>query len=159
MIFEIRSATEADAESILGLICELAVYEKMRDQVVATPDILRETLFGVSPSAECILAIVEGEAVGFALFFQNYSTFLGRPGIYLEDLFVKPAFRSQGIGKALFQRVAQITNERKGGRMEWSVLDWNEPSIQFYKAHGAIPMDEWTVYRLTGEALEGFGNT
>jgi len=154
MSAEIRSARPEDAASILSLIQELADYEKLSSEVVATPELIRETLFGERPVAECLLAEVDGQAVGFALFFYNYSTFLGRPGIYLEDLYVQPVHRKRGIGKTLFKRVAGLAVERNCGRMEWSVLDWNEPSIDFYKSMGAVPMSEWTVYRLTGETLK-----
>ncbi len=149
----IRPATPDDCEQILSLIRELAVYEKMLDEVVTTPELIRESLFGDRPVAECLLAEVESKSVGFALYFFNYSTFLGRPGLYLEDLFVQPEFRKQGIGKALFKKVAEVAVERNCGRMEWSVLDWNEPSIEFYKSMGAFAMKEWTVYRLAGEKL------
>ncbi len=154
MSAEIRSARPEDAASILSLIQELADYEKLSNEVVATPELIRETLFGERPVAECLLAELDGQSVGFALFFYNYSTFLGRPGIYLEDLYVQPVHRKRGIGKALFKRVAGVAVERNCGRMEWSVLDWNEPSIDFYKSMGAVPMSEWTVYRLTGETLK-----
>ncbi len=154
MSFNIRPAAPDDCETILSLIRELAVYEKMLDEVVATPEMICNSLFGDRPGAECLLAEVDGDCVGFALYFFNYSTFLGRPGLYLEDLFVQPEFRKQGIGKALFKRVAEVAFERNCGRMEWSVLDWNEPSIEFYKSMGAVAMEEWTVYRLIGERLK-----
>ncbi|WP_207309999.1 GNAT family N-acetyltransferase [Rubinisphaera italica] len=154
MSFTIRPVNPEDCETILSLIRELAVYEKMLDEVVATPEMIRESLFGDRPDAECLLAEVDGDCVGFALYFFNYSTFLGRQGLYLEDLFVQPEFRKQGIGKALFKKVAEVAVERNCGRMEWSVLDWNEPSIEFYKSMGAEAMEEWTVYRLTGERLK-----
>jgi GNAT superfamily N-acetyltransferase len=148
-------ATEADTGAILALIRGLAEYERLAPEVVATEATLRRSLFGARPGAEAILAYVDAEAqpVGFALYFGNYSTFLGKAGIYLEDLFVLPAFRARGIGKALFQRVAQIAVARDAGRMEWAVLDWNTPALKFYRAMGARPMDEWTVQRLTGAAL------
>jgi GNAT superfamily N-acetyltransferase len=165
----IEVATAADAGAILTLIRGLAGYERLAHEVVATEDDLRRTLVGPRPAAEALLAyadVASGAAgaashgalsgaapVGFALFFTSYSTFLGKPGIYLEDLFVLPAHRGHGIGKALFRRVAQIAVERDCGRMEWSVLDWNEPALKFYRAMGAQPMDEWTVQRLTGETL------
>ena len=139
---------------ILELIRGLAEYERLADKCTATEEQLRGTLFGAHPAAETLLASVDGETVGFALFFINYSTFLARPGIYLEDLFVKPHARGKGIGKALLVRLAQIARDRRCGRMEWSVLDWNEPSIKFYESLGAVAMKEWTVYRMTGEALE-----
>ena len=150
---EISFATPADVPAILGLIRELAEYERLLDQVVADESSLHRALFGERHHVEALVACVDREAVGFALFFHNFSTFLGKSGVYLEDLFVRPAFRGQGLGKALLTRVAQIAVERDCGRMEWSVLDWNEPAIGFYKGLGARPMDEWTVYRITGEAL------
>jgi GNAT superfamily N-acetyltransferase len=150
----IRPATEADLGTIEELIRALAEYERMADEVVMDAELLRKGLFGDRPYAEVLIAEVDDEAVGFALFFHNFSTFLGRPGIYLEDLFVKPEHRGSGLGKALLKRLAEITVERDCGRMEWAVLDWNEPSIGFYKKLGARPNDDWTVYRLTGEALQ-----
>ncbi len=150
----IREATEGDVPLILSLIRELAEYERLAHEVVATEGSLRETLFGGRPYAEVLIAEHEGRAAGFALFFHNFSTFLGRPGIYLEDLYVKPEFRGAGIGKKLLARLAKLEKERGCGRLEWWVLDWNEPSIGFYKRLGAVPMDDWTVYRVTGEALE-----
>ena len=152
--FEIKPARPDDVPLILWFIKELAVYEKMADQVVATEEGLRETLFGERPGAEVIFAYSRGEAVGFALFFHNYSTFLGQRGLYLEDLYVKPEFRGHGFGRALLSHLAKIAKERKCGRLEWWVLDWNEPAIKFYRSLGAAPMDEWTVYRVTGEALD-----
>jgi GNAT superfamily N-acetyltransferase len=149
----IRPAIEADLGTIEELIRSLADYERMADEVVMDAELLRKGLFGDRPYAEVLIAEVDGEAVGFALFFHNFSTFLGRPGIYLEDLFVKPEHRGSGFGKALLKRLAAIAVERGCGRMEWAVLDWNEPSIGFYKKLGARANDEWTVYRLTGEAL------
>ncbi|MGE5707264.1 MAG: N-acetyltransferase family protein [Bacteroidota bacterium] len=149
----IRPAQPGDVETIVALIRELADYEKLLSDVVITPEGLHEQLFGEPSVIEVLMAEWEGEAVGFALFFHNFSTFLGRPGLYLEDLFVRPAFRGKGIGKALLTRLAQLAVERKCGRFEWSVLDWNEPSIQFYKSQGAVPMDEWTTFRVTGDAL------
>ena len=150
----IRPATEADLGTIEELIRALAEYERMADEVVMDAELLRKGLFGDRPYAEVLIAEVDDEAVGFALFFHNFSTFLGRPGIYLEDLFVKPEHRGSGLGKALLKRLAEIAVERDCGRMEWAVLDWNEPSIGFYKKLGARPNDDWTVYRLTGEALQ-----
>jgi GNAT superfamily N-acetyltransferase len=151
--FEIRTTTEADLAIILSLIRELAEYERAPDAVVATEAGLREVLFGAKPSAEVLLALEEGEPVGFAVFFHNFSTWLGRPGLYLEDLFVRPEKRGKGYGRALLERLAQIARERGCGRMEWAVLDWNDPAIQFYRKLGAQPMDEWTVFRLTGEGI------
>jgi GNAT superfamily N-acetyltransferase len=150
---KIRPATEADLGTIEELIRALAEYERMADEVVMDGDLLRQNLFGDRPYAEVLIAEVEGEAAGFALFFHNFSTFLGRPGIYLEDLFVKPEHRAKGFGKALLKRLAEIAVERGCGRMEWAVLDWNEPAIGFYKKLGARPNDEWTVFRLAGESL------
>lgn len=153
MTATIRPARPDDAEAIADLIRELAVYEKLADQARARPDDLRRHLFGPRPVAEALIAELDGRAVGFALYFHNFSTFLGRPGLYLEDLFVQPEHRGLGIGKALFRALGRIAAERGCGRMEWAVLDWNEPAIGFYRALGARPMDEWTVFRLDGEAL------
>lgn len=147
-------ATAADVPVILELIRGLADYERLSDQVTATEEKLRATLFGARPAADVLLAYSGGECAGFALFFSNYSTFLGKPGIFLEDLYVKPEWRGKGTGRALLRRVAQVARERGCGRLEWEVLDWNEPAIGFYKSLGAKPMDEWTKYRVTGEALE-----
>jgi len=153
-MIHIRPATEADVPLLLALIGELAAYERLSDQVVATEANVRETLFGARPAAESIIAELDGAPVGFALFFHNYSTFLARPGIYLEDLFVRPAARRRGVGRALFLRLAAIAVERGCGRFEWAVLDWNEPAIAFYRSLGAQPLSDWTVFRLTGAALE-----
>lgn len=149
----LRPAARADVPVILAFIKELAEYEKLTHQVVADETKLAETLFGERPFAEVIIAEWDGTPAGFALYFHNYSTFLAKPGIYLEDLFVRPAFRDKGIGKALLVALARVAVERGCGRLEWSVLDWNEPAIGFYKSLGAVPMDEWTVYRVTGDAL------
>lgn len=149
----IRNATPDDLPLIARLIRDLAEYERLADKVVLDEARLREHLFGPRPYAEVLLAEDGGEVVGFALFFHNYSTFLGRPGLYLEDLFVKPEHRGRGHGKALLTALAALATERGCGRLEWAVLDWNEPSIGFYRSLGAEPMDEWTVYRLTGDAL------
>ena len=151
---EIRAALEEDAPLILRLIKELAEYEKLSHEVVATKDSLRNALFGERPCAEALIGEVGGEPAGFALFFHNFSTFLGKPGIYLEDLYVKPEFRGAGIGRKLLGHLARLASERGCGRLEWWVLDWNEPSIGFYKKLGAVPMDDWTVYRVSGAALE-----
>ena len=151
--FEIRKTTEADIPVILELIHSLGAYEKLAHEVVATPDALRNSLFGPRAAAEVAIAYLDQEPVGYAVWFQNYSTFLGRAGLYLEDLFVKPEQRGQGIGRKLLAHVASVAVTRGAGRMEWSVLDWNKPAIDFYRVIGAVPMDEWTVYRLTGEAL------
>lgn len=156
---EIRPATEKDIPTILCWIRALAEYERLAEYVSATEEILAHTLFGPRPSAEVLIAIAPGDGmeksrpVGFALFFENYSTFLGRPGMYLEDLFVEPEFRGRGYGKALFQRLAQIALERDYRRLDWAVLDWNEPAIRFYRSLGAEPLSEWTVNRLGGDAL------
>lgn len=151
--FKIRTTTEADVPVILQLIRDLATYERAPDAVVATEARLREVLFGTKPSAEVLLALENAEPVGFAVFFHNFSTWLGRPGLYLEDLFVRPETRGKGYGRALLERLAQIAKERGCGRMEWAVLDWNDPAIQFYRKLGAAPMDEWTVFRLTEEGI------
>lgn len=153
----IRAATPEDVPTIARLIRDLAEYEHLSHAVVLEEERLREHLFGARPYAEVLLAGVEGEVCGFALFFHNYSTFLGRPGIYLEDLFVRPEHRGGGHGKALLLAVARLAVERGCGRVEWSVLDWNEPAIAFYRSLGAVPMDEWTGFRLAGEALAAAG--
>ena len=150
---EFRYAEEKDAALILYFIRELAIYEKMLDEVVATEELLREWIFE-KRKAEVLFVLEDGKEVGFALFFHNFSTFLGRAGIYLEDLFVRQEYRGKGYGKALLKKLAQITVERGCGRLEWSCLDWNQPSIDFYLSLGAKPMDEWTVYRVTGETLD-----
>ena len=150
----VRSARVEDSPLILAFIKELAEYERLAHTVVATEELLRQNLFGPRPAAEVLLAEIRGEPVGFALFFTNFSTFVGRAGIYLEDLYVRPTFRGCGAGKALLREIAKLAVERGCGRMEWSVLDWNEPSIEFYKKLGAAPLDEWTMYRLSGESLE-----
>lgn len=155
---DIRFAEEKDIPVILGFIRELADYEHMLDEVVATEDLLREWLFE-RRTAEVLLAGEEGKTVGFALFFHNFSTFLGRGGIYLEDLFVQPEYRGRGIGKALLNRLARIAVERGCGRLEWSCLDWNRPSIDFYLSMGAQPMSDWTVYRITGQRLREMGES
>jgi len=148
-----RFATEADTPLILNFIRGLAEYEKMLDLVVADEALLADQLF-YKKNAEVIFALEDGVEVGFALFFHNFSTFLGRAGLYLEDLYVLPAYRGRGYGKAILQKLAAIAVERGCGRMEWWCLDWNQPSIDFYKSLGAESMDEWTVYRLTGDTLE-----
>lgn len=153
---QIRIAQPNDVADIHRLIFELAVYEKAPEQMVATVDQVNESLFSAKPVAFCHVAEVEGKIVGIALWFLNYSTWLGKPGIYLEDLFVQPEFRGHGIGKGFMKTLAQICIERGYERFQWWVLDWNEPSIDFYKSLGAVPMDEWTVFRLSGGALEKF---
>jgi GNAT superfamily N-acetyltransferase len=150
----IRTATEEDVPLILGFIRELAHYERLEHQVVATEDSLRKTLFGNPRFAEVLIGETDSEPFGFALFFHNYSTFLGRPGVYLEDLYVRPDLRGHGYGRALLARLAAIAIERNCGRVEWSVLNWNEPAIRFYRSLGALPMDQWSIYRITGDALE-----
>ncbi len=147
-----RYAEETDVALILEFIKGLAEYEKMLDAVIATEDLLKEWIFE-KKEAEVIFALEDGIEVGFALFFHNFSTFLGRAGIYLEDLFVKPEYRGKGYGKGLLKKLAQIAKERGCGRLEWWCLDWNKPSIDFYLSLGAEPMDEWTTYRVTGENL------
>lgn len=149
----IRSAKEEDCGKILAFIRELAEYEKMSDDVVATEELLKEWIFE-KQKAEVLFVCEDEKEVGFALFFHNFSTFLGRAGIYLEDLYVMPDFRGKGYGKALLKRLAQITVDRGCGRLEWACLDWNKPSIDFYLSLGAEPMDEWTTYRLTGVTLK-----
>lgn len=150
---KIRYANENDISLILDFIRQLAVYEKMLDEVVATEDLLKEWLFE-RKVAEVIFVMEDSVEVGFALFFHNFSTFLGKAGIYLEDLFVKPEYRGKGYGKALIKKLASIAAERNCGRLEWSCLDWNQPSIDFYLSLGAKAMDEWTVYRVTGDTLK-----
>ncbi|HVU22862.1 MAG TPA: GNAT family N-acetyltransferase [Opitutus sp.] len=149
----IRSATPADVPLILAFIRGLADYEKLSHEVEATEEKLRATLFGEKPAAECVLAFAGGAPAGFAIFFTNYSTFLAKPGLYLEDLFVKPEFRGRGLGKALLLYLAKLANARGCGRMEWAVLDWNQPAIDFYESLGARRLREWQICRLTGPAL------
>lgn len=153
MDIRIRVATENDAEAIHKLIRGLAEYEREPHAVEVTPEILRAQMASARPPFECLLAECDGQQAGFALYFQNYSTWKGKPGMYLEDLFVRPEFRGHGLGKALLVRLAQVCVERGYGRFEWAVLDWNEPAIGFYKKLGAVPMNEWTTMRLTGDAL------
>ena len=153
---QFRFATEQDTALIIEFISGLAEYENMTDDMIADEELLREWIFE-RKKAEVIFALEDGVEVGFALFFHNFSTFLGRAGIYLEDLFVKPEYRGRGHGKALICELARITVERGCGRLEWSCLDWNKPSIDFYLSLGATPMEEWTTYRLTGETLENLG--
>jgi GNAT superfamily N-acetyltransferase len=153
----ISSATVDDVPLILRLITALADYEKLTHQVVATEAALRDSLFGASPAAHVVIARVGGEPAGFALWFYNYSTFLAKPGLYLEDLFVLPERRGQGIGRALLRHLAGIAVRRGCGRMEWAVLDWNEPAIGFYKRLGATVMEDWRICRLTGDTLRALG--
>jgi GNAT superfamily N-acetyltransferase len=155
----IRPARPEDVTGIHALLLELAEYERLGHTVKATEDSLREALFGARPAAEAIVAEVEGRTVGYALYFTTYSTFVGRSGLYLEDLYVQPAVRGQGIGKQLLARVAAVAIERNCGRLEWAVLDWNQPSIEFYERLGASAMDDWTIYRMTGESLAALGKS
>lgn len=150
----VRPATEEDVPLILALIRELAEYERLSHEVTATEEDLRRSLFGERRFAEVLLAYLENEPAGFAFFFHNFSTFLGKPGIYLEDLYVRPEHRGSGLGKAMLSRLARLAKERGCGRLEWWVLDWNGTAIGFYQKLGAVPMDDWTVYRVTGEALD-----
>lgn len=151
--FILRKATENDVSLLLSFIRELADYEKLSHEVEATEETLRRHLFGERCSAEALIGEIENEPVAFAIFFHNFSTFLGKPGLYLEDLFVKPQFRGMGLGKRILAHLARIAVERDCGRFEWWVLDWNEPAINFYRSIGAVPMSEWTVQRVSGEAL------
>jgi len=155
----IAAASESDVPVILSFIRKLAEYEKLSHLVIATEENIREHVFGPNPVAEVLLAYWDEEPVGFALYFRNFSTFLGRAGLYLEDLFVDPAHRGKGIGKALLARLAKIALERGYGRLQWEVLDWNTPSIEFYRRLGAVPLDQWTGYRLSGEALDRLAGT
>jgi len=154
MSITIRSATATDLPLILELIQSLAEYERLRDSCVATEEKLRSSLFGDIPAAEVLIAECDGEAAGFALFCHNYSTFLAQRGIWLEDLFVRPEFRGRGVGRRLLAQLATLAIVRDCGRLEWVVLDWNESAIGFYRSLGAEPMDEWTTFRATGEALQ-----
>lgn len=153
----IEPATERDVPVVLRLIRDLAEYERLAHEVRASEDLLREALFGDDPAAEAVVAYAGDEPVGFALWFYTFSTFLARRGLYLEDLFVVPAWRGKGVGRALLTHLARLAVTRGCGRMEWAVLDWNEPAIRFYRSIGATPMDDWTVYRLTGDALAELG--
>jgi len=150
---QIRAAGEPDVPQILELVRALADYEQLSHLVTATEEKLRESMFGPRPAAEALLALDGDDCVGLALYFHNYSTFLAQRGIYLEDLYVKPESRGKGVGFALLRRLAQIAIERNCGRLEWQVLDWNQPSIEFYRKLGAAPQDQWTTFRLTGEAM------
>jgi len=151
--FAIRRATLADVGAILNLIRDLATYERAPDEVTATEEQLVDVLFGKKPAAEVLLAFEDEEPVGFAVYFYNFSTWLGRAGLYLEDLFVRPEHRGQGYGRALLVELAKIARDRGCGRMEWAVLDWNEPAIEFYRKLGAKPMNEWTVFRLNADGI------
>ena len=154
MTVNYRDAKKDDAGLVLQFIKELAEYEKLAHEVVATPSLIEETLFGDSPKAFATIIEYDGQPIGFALCFYNYSTFQGRPGIYLEDLFVREGYRNKGIGKGFFRYLAQKALDENCGRIQWWVLDWNEPSIEFYKKLGAVAMDEWTVFRLEGESIK-----
>lgn len=159
MNFQIKSANVNDVPLILQFIKELAEYEKLLHEVLATEASLKETLFGARPYAEVLIGYLDENPVSIALFFHNYSTFLGKPGIYLEDLYVKPEMRGQRIGYQMLQHLAKLAKERGAGRIEWSVLDWNSPAIDFYHQLGAKPMDEWTVFRLTGKELDALSES
>lgn len=152
--FKIVNATEENVALILSFIRDLAEYERLSEKVSATEDVLREQLFGARPSAEAIIGYDKDEPVSFAVFFHNFSTFVGRRGLYLEDLFVKPESRGKGIGRAMLAYLAKLAQERQCGRLEWAVLNWNEPAIKFYRNLGATPMDDWTTFRLSGDELE-----
>ncbi len=154
-----RAATRADIPVILGLIRELAEYERLAREVVATEEILTRNLFGPRAYAECLIGEVGGQIAGFTLFFHNFSTFLGKPGIFIEDIYVKPDYRSHGIGMGFFREIARLALERDCGRIEWSVLDWNEPAIKFYQKLGAKPQDEWTVQRLMHAEIEALAKS
>jgi GNAT superfamily N-acetyltransferase len=153
-VIHVRPAAEADVPLILRFIRELAEYERLLHEVVATEAGLRDTLFGARPAAEVVIAEEDGAPLGFALFFHNYSTFLARPGLYLEDLYVRPEARGRGAGRALLAHLARLARERGCGRLEWWVLDWNESAVRFYRSLGAQPMDDWTVFRLAGPDLD-----
>ena len=152
----IRPATPADLPAIVGLIRELAVFEKLEHLMVATPESMAPHLFGLRPAAESVVAEADGQVVAFALFFTNFSTFLGKPGLYLEDLYVQPAHRGAGLGRALLQHLGALAVERDCGRFEWSVLDWNENAIRFYESMGATVMPDWRICRITGDTLQRF---
>lgn len=154
MNLTLRPATVDDLPLVLAFIRDLAAYEKLLDEVEATEEKLRATLFAPKPAAECVLAFADGQPAGFAIYFTNFSTFLAKPGLYLEDLFVKPEFRGQGVGKRLLLHLAHLANQRGYGRMEWTVLDWNQPAIDFYESLGAVRMKQWQICRLTGAALK-----
>jgi GNAT superfamily N-acetyltransferase len=155
----IRPAAESDIPAILSLLRELADYEKLAHACIATEADFRTHLFGPNPAAQALVAVVNNQTVGYALYFRTFSTFLGRPGIYLEDLYVQPAHRNQGLGKSFLKHLAKIATENNYGRIEWSVLKWNAPSIAFYKSLGALPLEEWEMMRLTGDALKKFANS
>ena len=156
---EIRQASSDDAALIIRFITDLAIYENAEDEVIATESDIKQSLFGNDSSTQAVICNIDDEPVGFAVYFFNYSTWLGKHGLYLEDLYVSPQHRGSGAGKALLKYLAKIAVSRNCGRFEWSVLDWNEPAIQFYKSIGAKPQDEWVAYRLTGKALEDLANS
>lgn len=156
--FEIRQATPDDVPLILAFIKELAEYEKLSHEVIATEKILQDSLFGANSHTQVIIGYVDQQPAAFAIYFYNFSSFLGRSGIYLEDLYVKESMRGNGFGQKMLQHLAKIAKEKNCGRLEWSVLDWNTPAIQFYQRMGAKAMDEWTVYRVTGDALDRLAN-
>ena len=158
-MIQIRKATIDDAQLIFDFIMELAVYEKAAHEVVASVAMIRDTLFGPQAKAYCLICTLHDKPVGYAVYFYNYSTWLGKNGIYLEDVYVSPAYRERGAGKALLRHIARIAVEENCGRFEWSVLDWNVPAISFYEALGAKPQSEWTIYRLTGDALRALAET
>ncbi|MFT6915017.1 MAG: GNAT superfamily N-acetyltransferase [Motiliproteus sp.] len=158
-VIEIRQATVEDAALILRFVTELAIYEKAEHEVVATESDIQKSLFGADSNTRAVICNINDEPIGFAVYFFNYSTWLGKQGLYLEDLYVSPEYRSAGAGKALLKNLAKIALAKQCGRFEWSVLDWNEPAIQFYQSMGAEPQDEWVAYRLTGKALEAFANS
>ena len=155
----IRRAERSDVPLILSLVRELADYERLTDQVVATEELFETHLFGERPAAEALIAEVEGEAVGLALFFTTFSTFVGRPGLWLEDAYVRPEHRRAGIGRALVQHLARVAMERGHGRIEWTALDWNEPALDFYAGLGARPVEGWTIYRLDGDGIRHLAAT
>lgn len=159
MSIEIRQARPSDANAIYDMIVELAVYEKAPEEVVTTADEIRDTLFGTGSKTEALVCEVEGNVAGYAVFFTSYSTWLGRNGLYMEDLYLSPACRGRGAGKALLQHIAQLAVQRQCGRLEWSVLDWNQPAINFYLSIGALPQSEWVRYRLDGSALQRFAES
>lgn len=158
MQLTLRAAVASDCPLVLSFIRDLASYEQLMNEFEATEEKLRATLFSEKPAAECLLAFVGDAPAGFAVFYTNYSTFLAKPGLYVEDLFVKPAFRKRGVGRALLAHIAGLANDRGCGRVEWTVLDWNEPAIEFYKTFGAAPMEDWRLCRLAGDALAKFGS-
>lgn len=159
MSVDIRPAQATDAQAIYDMIFELAVYEKAPEEVITTPEEIRETLFGAESKTEALICEIDGATIGYAVFFTSYSTWLGRNGIYLEDLYISPGARGNGAGKALIKHIAQLAVQRGCGRLEWSVLDWNQPAIDFYLSIGAAPQSEWVRYRIDGEALLKFAQS